>query len=98
MARRPRRRPWTREHPPLDETRARAGGARVEEGRDGASWYVRDVVGSGKSYRCPGCDQLIATQTPHLVVWEQDGLFGADAALEDRRHWHTSCWRSRRPR
>ncbi len=34
----------------------------------------------------------------HVVAWSDDGLFGPDAALADRRHWHTSCWQSRRHR
>src|SRR5690554_1161130 len=92
-----RSRPWHEEHRPLDMDRVRGGGARLEDRSDGA-WYVRDVVGSGKTYRCPGCDQLIAAQSLHVVVWAQDGLFGPDAALDDRRHWHTSCWGSRRAR
>ncbi|MGH9023934.1 MAG: hypothetical protein ACRDV9_12685 [Acidimicrobiia bacterium] len=39
-----------------------------------------------KRYRCPGCDQEILPGTGHLVVVPED-------APEDRRHWHTSCWR-----
>src|SRR4051812_11013800 len=34
-------------------------------------FLVRTVPGaaSAKSYRCPGCQQLIASGTAHLVVW-----------------------------
>jgi hypothetical protein len=39
-----------------------------------------------KGYRCPGCEGVIAAGTPHLVVVPAD-------APEDRRHWHTPCWR-----
>jgi len=48
---------------------------------------VRAVSGEkGKSYRCPGCQQLIQPGVPHLVV-----VSGED--LEGRRHWHTPCWK-----
>ncbi|MEX0991613.1 MAG: hypothetical protein WD004_05020 [Actinomycetota bacterium] len=47
---------------------------------------VRQVSGQ-KTYRCPGCDHEVRTGVQHLVV-----VPGADA--EERRHWHTECWRS----
>jgi hypothetical protein len=48
---------------------------------------VRAVSGeSGKTYRCPGCQQEIRRGTPHLVVVTEGNV-------EGRRHWHTSCWR-----
>ncbi|WP_370548664.1 hypothetical protein [Corynebacterium sp. LK32] len=46
---------------------------------------------SNKVYRCPGCDQEIMPGTSHIVAWPQDYGAGAD----DRRHWHTNCWRNR---
>lgn len=68
------------------------------EVRDGREWRVRAVTGAaaGKAYRCPGCDQEIPAGVPHLVVWPADPIgFGG---VEDRRHWHTPCWRTgRRP-
>jgi hypothetical protein len=49
---------------------------------------VRAVSGqTGKTYRCPGCNQEIPPGTPHLVV-----ASGED--IEGRRHWHTPCWRT----
>ena len=39
-----------------------------------------------KIYRCPGCDHEISGGKQHLVVVPRD-------AAEDRRHWHTECWR-----
>jgi hypothetical protein len=30
---------------------------------------------------------------PHVVTWHYEGLFGEEAAVRDRRHWHTSCWK-----
>jgi len=64
----------------------------LEEHPDG-DWIVRRVTGSAatKSYRCPGCDQLIAPATPHVVAWPADLSEG----LESRRHWHTPCWQAR---
>lgn len=43
-----------------------------------------------RSYRCPGCDQLIAPGRPHVVAWPAH-----DADARDRRHWHTACWAAR---
>jgi hypothetical protein len=98
-SRRSRRRPWTEPHPELDVQRA-TGGRRSEDGPDG-SWTVQHVRGSTKSYRCPGCQQMVGPGTAHVVAWAQGGLFGADRAVADRRHWHTACWElraRRRPR
>ncbi len=43
-------------------------------------------VGGEKGYRCPGCDHAIRPGIWHLVVVPKD-------APEERRHWHTECWR-----
>ena len=99
-SRRSRRRPYGETHRELDVEAARRG-ERTETAADGSSWTVRRVTGSEKSYRCPGCDQLIEAGTPHVVAWPADHLFGAQAGMEDRRHWHTACWQARdrrRPR
>ncbi|QTE28736.1 hypothetical protein [Pengzhenrongella sicca] len=79
--------------PPLDLQRA-LGGRSSEDAADGA-WTVQSVNGSERTFRCPGCQQLIAPGTPHLVAWASDGLLGAQASLEARRHWHRSCWAAR---
>ncbi|MBX6767782.1 MAG: ATP/GTP-binding protein [Actinomadura rubrobrunea] len=65
---------------------------RVEEGPDG-DWIVQAIAGANavKSYRCPGCDQLIPPGVPHVVAWPADERGGA----EDRRHWHRPCWQAR---
>jgi hypothetical protein len=62
---------------------------RVESHPDG-DWLVRPITGSSsvRTYRCPGCDQEIRPATPHVVAWPV-------GALEERRHWHTACWRRR---
>ncbi|HEU5159086.1 MAG TPA: ATP/GTP-binding protein [Streptosporangiaceae bacterium] len=67
---------------------------RVESGRDG-DWVVRAIPAAGatKAYRCPGCDQEIVAGVPHVVAWLADR-----PGAEDRRHWHTSCWRARERR
>ena len=44
-----------------------------------------------KPYRCPGCDHEIRPGEGHEVVVPR-------AAPEDRRHWHTGCWRSEQRR
>ncbi|TMK32362.1 MAG: hypothetical protein E6G55_01810 [Actinobacteria bacterium] len=44
-------------------------------------------VSSDKPYRCPGCDHEIRAGVWHLVVVPQD-------QRDERRHWHTECWRS----
>ncbi|MFP5283363.1 MAG: hypothetical protein ACLGIF_07930 [Actinomycetes bacterium] len=61
----------------------------------GERWVVRSVPGAAasKRYRCPGCSQVIPPAVPHLVVWPvEPGLTGG-GGVEDRRHWHTPCWR-----
>jgi len=67
---------------------------RVEDKSDG-SWHVRLVTGSAsaKTYRCPGCSQLIARATPHAVTWPVEKSLLSDAAIDERRHWHTACWK-----
>ncbi|BBX15502.1 hypothetical protein CRI77_23375 [Mycolicibacterium duvalii] len=66
---------------------------RIEAGADGADYEVRPVsaANAAKTYRCPGCDHEIRPATAHIVAWPVDGI-------EDRRHWHTSCWRNRTTR
>jgi hypothetical protein len=95
MARRHRRR--RDERPPPSG----GGSPRVEQWR-GEQWSVRQVTGAASTrvYRCPGCQQSIPTATPHVVVWPvEPSLLGAAAGetgMDERRHWHTSCWSRRR--
>jgi hypothetical protein len=81
--RRPPKRPTTAR--PIREVRA--------EEFAGGEYVVRPMSGAAttKSYRCPGCDHEIVPGTPHVVVWPADHPGGA----EDRRHWHSPCWRAR---
>jgi hypothetical protein len=48
-------------------------------------YEVREVAGD-KEYRCPGCDHMIRRGLRHLVVVPV-------GASDDRRHWHTDCWK-----
>jgi len=44
-----------------------------------------------KTYRCPGCDHEIRAGEGHEVVIPLD-------APQDRRHWHSGCWRGEQRR
>ena len=92
----PPRRPGRRDQPhvPLDVERLMAGVTRIER-RGGAEWHVQPMSAAGavKDYVCPGCGGAVVQGTAHLVVWRSDSIFG-DRAIEDRRHWHTGCWRA----
>lgn len=96
-SRRSRRRPYGDGHIPLDPDRL-GGLTRSESGPGGQTFAVRRVRGSDKSYRCPGCDQLVPPGTPHVVAWPTEHLLGAQAGLDDRRHWHAACWQARERR
>jgi len=90
----PRRRPPPRRPRALPPALA---ARRVEEGPDGYDYEVRPVAAARatKTYRCPGCDQEVKPSTAHVLVWPADA---GESAVDDRRHWHTSCWANRRNR
>ena len=73
------------------------GGMRHSEARRDGTWNVQpqSAAASTKEYTCPGCGLVIAPGTAHTVAWRADGLFGEEADLSARRHWHTHCWRIR---
>ena len=96
MSRRSAKRPYSAPHVPLDVTRAR-GGTRAELGPGGRRFTVRSVTGE-KNYVCPGCNGTIPPGVRHVVAWSEEHLFGAEAALAERRHWHESCWSQARRR
>ncbi|MCC9185891.1 hypothetical protein [Mycolicibacterium mageritense] len=83
-----RRRREPRRLPPALSTR------RIETGPDGYEYEVRTVTAARavKTYRCPGCDHEIRSGTAHVVAWPADM---GEAAVDDRRHWHTPCWANR---
>jgi hypothetical protein len=63
-------------------------------------WEVRPVRGQDarKVYRCPGCDHEIRVGQPHVVAWPSTGASPSVGSGDDRRHWHTACWRGRHRR
>jgi len=86
----PRRRaPRRSGGPPVDLTR-------VVTKYDG-DWNVRPLTGaaSTKPYTCPGCNRPIRMATPHVVVWPVEKALLSKDALDERRHWHTTCWERR---
>jgi hypothetical protein len=79
----------------VEPLRSPAATASRRDDWGGETFVVRAIPGANavKTYRCPGCDQLIPVGVPHLVAWpERDG----EAA--DRRHWHRVCWDARERR
>jgi hypothetical protein len=80
--------------PAAEAVDARAAHEQIEQW-GGEDWHVRSIRGSTstKTYRCPGCDQEIRPATPHVVAWPVEPLVGA--GLDQRRHWHSACWRAR---
>lgn len=82
------------QQPPRDVTSLAYGGAR-KESRRGSEWFVRDIPvhRAEKPYRCPACGTDVPTGQAHVVAWSADHLFGDDAAVRDRRHYHSHCWR-----
>jgi len=89
-----RKRPYGEPHPELNVEALTRGFERTETGRDGV-WKVRFVASPDKRYTCPGCHHTIAPSTTHVVAYREDHIFGAQAGLSERRHWHSGCWRSR---
>jgi hypothetical protein len=80
----------------VDLDRARLGIPERESAPDG-EWAVRTITARNaqKVYTCPGCNHPVQPGVAHLVVWQEDALFGSEAGLRERRHWHTNCWRGR---
>lgn len=80
MPRRNRRDPGYFEQPEAPPARADAPPWAAAPGFD-----VRHVGGQ-RVYRCPGCDHEIRAGVWHLVVVPT-------GVPDDRRHWHTECWK-----
>lgn len=81
-------------NPPRDVSRLSYGGARKESYR-GEEWFVRDIPEhrAEKPYLCPACGVTVPAGQAHIVAWRANHLMGDDAAVRDRRHYHTHCWR-----
>ncbi len=62
-----------------------------------AGEIVRSIAGAAatKTYRCPGCQQVIPPGLAHLVTWPAEPAWSSGSGLEERRHWHNSCWQRR---
>lgn len=89
---------WQRAQAPRgDISRLLDPKAQVVEAADG-SWFVQHIaaVNALKTYTCPECHRPIRPGLAHLVIWREDHLFGQQRAIEERRHWHSNCWKGRR--
>lgn len=78
----------------VDLDRLKSGFRRTEHKR-GQAYTVQPISSASarKDYRCPGCGLEVSIGVAHVVVWAEDSLFGPEAAVADRRHWHTHCWK-----
>lgn len=76
-------------------TRALLGGVEYQTGRDGNEYKVHHISRGAKEYVCPGCNGVIMVGQAHEVVWSEDTLLGAQYGIDNRRHWHSSCWQHR---
>ncbi|MET7851004.1 ATP/GTP-binding protein [Streptomyces avermitilis] len=75
-----------------EDRSGRYGGWQSTESWQGDEWSVRHVAGAsaeGKTYRCPGCDQMIPSGVPHVVAWPEH------SGVDERRHWHKACWNAK---
>lgn len=81
--------------PEPDDLNHLLGGARRTVVKSGFEWTVQPVTATRatKQYVCPDCAHPIEPGTAHVVVWRNDHIFGDEAAVTDRRHWHEHCWR-----
>ncbi|MBK8459634.1 MAG: hypothetical protein WAS07_04900 [Micropruina sp.] len=70
----------------------------TSETRHDGVWMVQTMSAHAavKTYLCPGCLQQIREGTPHLVTWPLTPGLLSTSGVEERRHWHTPCWRRRR--
>jgi hypothetical protein len=92
--RRSNKRPYGKPHEEFDVDRALGGGPRIEPGPGGEPYYVATPRPNDKVYLCPGCNQEIPGDMPHIAAWPADHMFGEEAAKAARRHWHSHCWRT----
>lgn len=69
------------------------GGARQQLGPEGAVYNVVRQNAAPKTYVCPACQNTIAVGEPNVVVWTEDTIWGAQAGIDGRRHWHEWCWK-----
>lgn len=80
--------------PVRDVSRLAHGGAKRQV-RGGSEWFVREIPSAQaeKRYLCPDCLTEIPIGQAHVVAWSAEHMFGDEAALRERRHYHSHCWR-----
>ncbi len=61
-------------------------GSRRETGPGGEEFLVAVPRPSDKVYTCPACGREIPGSQQHVVAWAADGIFGPEAASDERRH------------
>ncbi|MDO5750783.1 MAG: ATP/GTP-binding protein [Rothia sp. (in: high G+C Gram-positive bacteria)] len=89
---------WARTAPEgRDISRILDPAPRIESDRYG-DWLVQYIpaVNAQKNYICPECGRTIPPGVAHLVVWQDNHMMGRERGIEERRHWHQGCWRTRR--
>jgi hypothetical protein len=88
------KRPSKHLRPPRPLSSSHASAVDKADGR----WMTQTMPSGSaiKDYRCPGCEHLITQGTPHVVVWPLVPSLGSARGVDERRHWHTSCWNRRR--
>ncbi|HBX81559.1 MAG: hypothetical protein WAV45_08115 [Propionibacteriaceae bacterium] len=81
----------------LRPARPLSTGLPLADAKGDGRWVVRPVAADGatKAYLCPGCLQTIEPGVPHVVAWPTEAGLGSSSPLDDRRHWHTTCWKRR---
>lgn len=70
----------------------------MSQSKNDGVWMVQTMPSQAamKTYLCPGCLQQIREGTPHLVTWPLDPGLLSSSGVDERRHWHTACWKRRR--
>ena len=88
------KRPSKHLRPPRPLSSSHAGAVDKADGR----WMIQTMPATSatKQYRCPGCERMIPLGTAHVVVWPLVPSLSYSKAVDERRHWHTSCWNRRR--
>ncbi|MDR1861953.1 MAG: hypothetical protein LBQ41_02910 [Candidatus Ancillula sp.] len=72
---------------------AATGGSRVET-KQGVSYTLRRTMEGSSVYKCPGCNREIPSGEASWTVIKNDHILGEQAAIDERRHWHDSCWKA----
>ncbi|MDR0950770.1 MAG: hypothetical protein LBM13_03980 [Candidatus Ancillula sp.] len=68
-------------------------GGRWVETKRGKDYTVSRTFEGESLYTCPGCNNSIQIGQESYTVIQNDHFFGEQAAIDERRHWHPSCWK-----